>query len=93
MGMKTLSTNDAKSRFGELAELVQREPVQVLKRQRTAFVAVSLDDFERMSRIEQKVRREALDALKAVQDEMASHNLTDEQKRELLAEYNLAADE
>jgi len=46
--MLTLTANDAKTRFGELLDRVQREPVQVTRHNRVAGVVVSPEDYEAM---------------------------------------------
>lgn len=46
--MQTLSANDAKTRFGELLDLAQREPVRVTRRDRVVGVMVSAQDYEAM---------------------------------------------
>lgn len=46
--MEVLSANEAKTRFGELLDLVQREPVCVTRRDRVVGVMVSAQDYEAM---------------------------------------------
>jgi prevent-host-death family protein len=46
--MLTFTANDAKTRFGELLDRVQREPVQVTRHNRVAGVVVSAGDYEAM---------------------------------------------
>lgn len=46
--MLTFTANDAKTRFGELLDRVQREPVQVARRNRVVGVMVSPEDYEAM---------------------------------------------
>lgn len=46
--MQTFSANDAKTRFGELLDTAQREPVRVTRRDRVVGVVVSAQDFESM---------------------------------------------
>jgi len=48
--MLAYTANQAKTRFGEFLDHVQREPVQVLKRDRVVAVMVSAHDFEAMRR-------------------------------------------
>lgn len=91
--MKTLSRIEAKSRFGEISEMVARGPLEVRKRNRVAFVAVSQEDYQRMAEMERQVRRRALDALHAVQDEVERQNLSEAEKAELLSDFNLADDD
>lgn len=46
--MQTLTANDAKTRFGELLDMAQREPVRVTRRDRVVGVMVSAQDYEAM---------------------------------------------
>jgi len=46
--METFSANEAKIRFGELIDRVQREPVCVTRRNRVVGVMVSADDYAAM---------------------------------------------
>ena len=43
-----MTANDAKTRFGEFLDLVQREPVRVLRHERVIGVMVSAQDYEAM---------------------------------------------
>jgi prevent-host-death family protein len=44
----TYTANDAKTRFGELLDRVQRDPVQVTRHNRVVSVMVSPEDYEAM---------------------------------------------
>jgi prevent-host-death family protein len=46
--MLTFTANDAKTRFGEFIDRVQREPVGVTRRERVVGVMVSAQDYEAM---------------------------------------------
>ena len=46
--MQTFSANDAKVRFGEFIDRVQKAPVRVTRRDRVVGVMVSADDYEAM---------------------------------------------
>ena len=46
--MRSFTANEAKTRFGELLDRVQREPVQVLRHNRVVGVMVSAEDYEAM---------------------------------------------
>lgn len=46
--MLTLTANEAKTRFGELLDRVQREPVQVARHNRVVGVMVSPEDYAAM---------------------------------------------
>ena len=46
--MKTFTANEAKTRFGEFIDRVQREPVRVMRHDRVVGVMVSAEDYEEM---------------------------------------------
>jgi len=46
--MQTYTANEAKTRFGELIDHVQREPVQVTRHNRVVGVMVSAEDYHGM---------------------------------------------
>lgn len=46
--MQTFTANEAKVRFGEFLDRVQREPVRVLRHERVVGVMVSAQDYEAM---------------------------------------------
>ncbi|MCL2346195.1 MAG: type II toxin-antitoxin system Phd/YefM family antitoxin [Desulfobulbus sp.] len=46
--MLTYTANDAKTRFGELLDCAQREPVQVTRHNRVVGVIVSPEDYGAM---------------------------------------------
>ena len=46
--MRTYSAKQAKTRFGEFLDQVQREPVRVMRRDRVVAVMVSAQDYEAM---------------------------------------------
>ncbi len=46
--MQTFTANEAKTRFGEFLDRVQREPVRVMRHDRVVGVMVSAEDFEAM---------------------------------------------
>ncbi|WP_068639700.1 type II toxin-antitoxin system Phd/YefM family antitoxin [Thauera butanivorans] len=46
--MQTMSANEAKTRFGELLDRAQREPVQVARHNRVVGVMVSAEDYAAM---------------------------------------------
>ncbi|GAB6142261.1 hypothetical protein JCM14076_29900 [Methylosoma difficile] len=81
--MQTFTANDAKTRFGEFLDLVQREPVQVKRHDRVVGVMVSAQDYEAMrayyaDRLRQTLRESAEGA--------AAAGLTEEQLDDLLAD-------
>lgn len=46
--MLTFTANEAKTRFGEFLDRVQREPVRVMRHDRVVGVMVSAEDYEAM---------------------------------------------
>ena len=46
--MRTYSARQAKTRFGEFLDQVQREPVRVTRRDKVVAVMVSAQDYEAM---------------------------------------------
>ena len=68
--MQTYTANEAKTRFGEFLDRVQREPVRVMRHDRVAGVTVSADDYEAMrtfyaDRLRKTMNETALMAKKA----------------------------
>lgn len=62
--MQTFTANQAKTRFGELLDLAQKEPVRVTRRERAVGVLVSAADYEAMrafyaDRLQHNLRRSA----------------------------------
>lgn len=81
--MLTYTANEAKTRFGEFLDRVQREPVRVMRHDRVVGVMVSADDYEAMrkyyaDRLRQTLRQSA--------EEAAAAGLTEEKLDELLAD-------
>jgi prevent-host-death family protein len=52
--MTTLTATEAKSRFGELVEKAQIEPIRVSRSGRDAVVIVSAAEFDRLSEIDDR---------------------------------------
>jgi antitoxin Phd len=81
--MRTISSIDAKNRFGQLLDAAQRAPVTVTKKGRPTAVVMSVEDYERM-------RGAAWDrlfaTLETARKEAAGRGLTDELLDELLAD-------
>lgn len=46
--MRTLTAREAKTRFGALLDMAQREPVRVVRQRRVLGVMVSARDYEAM---------------------------------------------
>jgi prevent-host-death family protein len=83
MTMQTYTANEAKTRFGEFLDRVQREPVRVMRHDRVVGVMVSAEDYEAMrvyyaDRLRQTLKESAASA--------AAAGLTEEKLAELLAD-------
>jgi prevent-host-death family protein len=81
--MQTFTANEAKTRFGEFLDRVQREPVRVMRHERVVGVMVSAQDYEAMrayyaDRLRQTLRESA--------EEAAAAGLTEDQLAQLLAD-------
>ncbi len=81
--MQTYTANEAKTRFGEFLDKVQREPVRVMRHDRVVGVMVSAEDYEAM-------RAFYADRLLKTMDETAAAaekaGLTPEKLEQLLAD-------
>jgi prevent-host-death family protein len=81
--MQTFTANEAKTRFGELIDRVQRKPIQVTRRNRVVGVMVSAEDYHAMREFyADRLRR----TLKQGAKEAAARGLTDEKLEQLLAD-------
>lgn len=81
--MLSYTANQAKTHFGEFLDQVQREPVQVLKRDRVVGVMVSAQDYEAMrnfyaNRLQGTLAQNAANA--------AAQGLTEDEVQRLLAD-------
>jgi len=79
--MQTVTANEAKTRFGELLDRVQREPVLVTRHNRVVGVMVSAGDYHGMrtfyaDRLRRSLQQSAADA--------AARGLTDDMLEQLL---------
>lgn len=81
--MQTYSANEAKTRFGEFLDRVQREPVRVMRHDRVVGVMVSAEDYEAMRRF---YADRLLKTADATADAAARAGLTPEALAELLAD-------
>ncbi|OIO58495.1 MAG: prevent-host-death protein [Alphaproteobacteria bacterium CG_4_10_14_0_2_um_filter_63_37] len=81
--MQTLTANEAKTRFGEMLDLAQREPVRVTRRDRVVGVMVSAQDYEAMRTFYADRLRHNL---QAGAQAAAAAGLTEEQLALLLAD-------
>ena len=81
--MQTYTANEAKTRFGEFLDKVQREPVRVMRHDRVVGVMVSAQDYAAM-------RAFYADRLLKTMDETAAAaekaGLTPEKLEQLLAD-------
>lgn len=81
--MLTFTANDAKTRFGEMLDRVQREPVRVTRRNRVVGVMVSPEDYEAMRQFyANRLRGTLADTAKAA----AEAGLTEQELERLLAD-------
>ncbi|MBC7161942.1 MAG: type II toxin-antitoxin system Phd/YefM family antitoxin [Immundisolibacter sp.] len=81
--MQTFIANEAKTRFGELLDRVQRAPVQVTRHNRVVGVMVNAEDYEAMRRFyADRLRKTLHDTA----DEAAAAGLTEEKLAQLLAD-------
>lgn len=81
--MRTISSLDAKSRFGQLLEAAQRAPVTVTRKGRPAAVVLSVEDYERMRG---KAWQRLLDTMARAREEVTGRGLTAERLDELLGD-------
>jgi prevent-host-death family protein len=81
--MRTVSSLDAKNRFGQLLDAAQRAPVTVTKKGRPAAVVMSIEDYERMRGAAWK---RLLETMARAHKQAAERGLTDELLDELLAD-------
>jgi antitoxin Phd len=79
--MRTISSVDAKNRFGQLLDAAQRAPVAVTKKGRPAAVIMSVEDYERMRGA---AWERLFGTIETARREAAERGLTDELLDELL---------
>jgi prevent-host-death family protein len=86
--MKDMSSTEAKTHFGALLDLAQREPVTIHKKGRAVAVMMSMQEFEAHQAMKLKLLQQAID------DGLAS-GLSDRSMDELIAdaERDAAADD
>jgi len=83
--MHTITAHEAKNRFGELLERVQREPVQVTSHNHVVGVMVSSKDYrQRRAYYIDRLRR----TLQETAEQAAAKGLTEEKLEQLLADRN-----
>ena len=88
--MRTVSSIDAKNRFGQLLDAAQRAPVTVTKKGRPAAVVMSIEDYERMQGAAWK---RLFETMERAREEAARRGLTDELLDELLADESTGSPE
>lgn len=81
--MRTVTANEARTRFGELLDRVQREPVRVTRHNREVAIMVSSEDYAAMrafyaDRLVATLQQNAREA--------AANGLTEEALERLLAD-------
>ena len=77
--MQVVTANEAKTRFGELLDKAQREPVGVLKHDRMVGVMVSVQDFEAMRAFyADRLRRQLTESAQAAERAGLTANKLDE---------------
>ncbi|MCC7310107.1 MAG: type II toxin-antitoxin system Phd/YefM family antitoxin [Sulfuritalea sp.] len=81
--MQTYTANEAKTRFGEMLDRVQREPVQVTRHDRVVGVMVSAEDYEAMR---QFYSERLLQLMHETGTRARANGLTEEKLAELLAD-------
>jgi prevent-host-death family protein len=77
--MKDISSTEAKTHFGALLDLAQREPVTIHKKGRAVAVILSMQDFEAHQAMKLKLLQQAI-------DEGLASGLSDRSVDELIAE-------
>ncbi|HSX81600.1 MAG TPA: type II toxin-antitoxin system Phd/YefM family antitoxin [Candidatus Saccharimonadia bacterium] len=60
--MKEMSSTDAKTHFGALIDMAQREPVAIHKKGRAVAVMLSMQDFEEHEAMKFTLLQQAIDA-------------------------------
>jgi prevent-host-death family protein len=79
--MRTISSLDARTRFGQLLDAAERAPVTVTRKGRPAAVVMSVEDYERLRGAAWK---RLFETMEAARTDAASRGLTDELLDELL---------
>lgn len=81
--MQTFTANEAKTRFGEFLDRVQREPVRVMRHERVVGVMVSAEDYEAMRAF---YANRLLQTMDKTADNAAAAGLTPEKLGALLSD-------
>jgi prevent-host-death family protein len=82
--MKDISSTEAKTHFGALLDLAQREPVTIHKKGRAVAVILSMQDFEAHQAMKLKLLQQAI-------DEGLASGISDYSVDELIAEVEREA--
>jgi prevent-host-death family protein len=81
--MRTFTANEAKTRFGEMLDRAQREPVRITRHNRVVGVMVSAEDYEAMRAFYADRLRQAF---RECAEGAAAAGMTEEGLAELLAD-------
>jgi len=82
--MKAMSSTDAKTHFGALLDMAQREPVAIHKKGRAVAVMLSMQDFAEHEAMKLTLLQQAIDA-------GIASGLSDRSFEEIIAEAEAAA--
>jgi len=81
--MKSVTALEAKTRFGEVLEAAQRQPISITRNGRPSVVMISAESFARR----QRLARDRLQmAMKLASERAAAQGITEEALNQLLAD-------
>ncbi|MDA0892581.1 MAG: type II toxin-antitoxin system Phd/YefM family antitoxin [Proteobacteria bacterium] len=81
--MKSVTALEAKTRFGEVLEAAQRQPISITRNGRPSVVMISAESFARR----QRLARDRLQmAMKLAGEHAAAQGMTEEALNQLLAD-------
>jgi prevent-host-death family protein len=81
--MKSVTALEAKTRFGEVLEAAQRQPISITRNGRPSVVMISAESFARR----QRLARDRLQmAMKLAGEHAATQGMTEEALNQLLAD-------
>jgi prevent-host-death family protein len=81
--MKTITALEAKTRFGEVLETAQRQPVSITRNGRPSVVMISAESYQRRQRMARERLRQSL---QRAGEHAASRGMTDDVLGQLLAD-------
>ncbi len=85
--MKDMSSTDAKTHFGALLDMAQREPVTIHKKGRAVAVMLSMQDFEGHEAMKLKLLQQAIDTgIASGLDDRSFENIIAEAEAEAVRE-------